>query len=67
MTKQYEIKLTTKFKKQLKGLQKQKILDISALDEIINMLSTNQLLPMKYKNHLLNPKKNRNMGMSCST
>lgn len=67
MMKQYEIKLTTKFKKQLKGLQKQKILDISALDEIITMLSSNQLLPMKYKNHLLNPKKNRYMGMSCAT
>lgn len=67
MTKQYKIKLTTKFKKQLKGLQRQKILDISALDEIITMLSTNQLLPVKYKNHLLNPKKNRYMGMSCTT
>lgn len=64
--KQYEIKLTNKFKKQLKRLQKQQNFNYDALDEVINILASNQLLPEKYKNHLLEPKRNRNMGMSCT-
>lgn len=67
MTKQYEIKSTTKFKKQLKKLRKQGILNDNALDEVINKLSKNELLPEKYNNHLLNPKRNRYMGMSYTT
>ena len=65
--KQYDVKLTTQFKKQLKGLQKQKKLDTDALNEIIELLSSNKLLPLKYRNQLLNPRKNRYLGMSCST
>lgn len=65
--KQFEIKLTNRFKKQLKRLQKQKNFNYDALDEVINTLASNQLLPSKYRNHLLEPKKNRNMGMSCTT
>ena len=67
MNKQYEIKLTTQFKKQLKVLKKQPNFDYDALDTVINMLSNNELLPTKYRNHLLNPKSKRNMGMSCTT
>lgn len=55
--KQYEIKLTNQFKKQLKKLQKQPNFDYNALDEIINILASNEPLPAKYKNHLLEPKK----------
>lgn len=65
--KQYEIKLTTKFKKQLKRLQKQSNFNYNALNEVINILSSNELLPAKYRNHLLEPKSKRNMGISCST
>ena len=65
--KQYNIKLTNRFKKQLKKIQRQSNFDHKALDEVINLLSTNQLLPAKYRNHLLEPRKNRNMGMPCST
>lgn len=65
--KQYEIKLTNKFKKQLKKLQKQPNFNYKALDEVINTLASNELLPDKYRNHLLEPKKKRNMGMSCTT
>lgn len=65
--KQYDIKLTNKFKKQLKRLQHQSNFSYEALDEVIKLLSTNQILPAKYRNHLLEPKKNRNMGMSCAT
>ena len=64
--KQYDVKLTTKFKKQLKKLQKQAYFDYNALNEVINILSNGELLPEKYNNHLLTPKSNRYMGMSCS-
>ena len=65
--KQYEIKLTNKFKKQLKKLQKQSNFDYNDLDEVINTLASNKLLPVKYRNHLLQPKSKRNMGMPRST
>lgn len=67
MSKQYEVKLTTKFKKQLKIIRKQQNFNYDALDTVINMLSNNELLPKKYNNHLLNPKSKRYMGMSCAT
>ena len=47
MNKQYEIKLTTQFKKQLKVLKKQPNFDYDALDTVINILSNNELLPTK--------------------
>ena len=66
MSKQYEVKLTTKFKKQLKIIRKQQNFNYDALDTVINMLSNNELLPKKYNNHLLNPKSKRYMGMSST-
>ena len=65
--KQYDVKLTTKFKKQLKKLQKQPYFNYNALNEVIKILSNGELLPEKYNNHLLNPKSNRYMGVSCIT
>lgn len=56
--KQYEIKVTTKFKKQLKRLQKQPNFNYKALDTVINTLAANELLPTKNRNHLLEPKAN---------
>ena len=67
MTKRYDIKLTNKFKKQLKKLQKQPNFNYDSLDEVINILASGETLPAKYRNHLLEPKKKRNMGMSCTT
>ena len=64
--KRYEIKLTNQFKKQLKKLQKQPNFNYKALDEVINILASNDILPSKYRNHLLEPKKKRNMGVSCT-
>ena len=64
--KRYEIKLTNQFKKQLKKLQNQPNFNYKALDEVINILASNDILPSKYRNHLLEPKKKRNMGMSCT-
>ena len=57
--------LLTNSKKQLKKLQKQPNFNYKALDEVINILASNDILPSKYRNHLLEPKKKRNMGMSC--
>ena len=54
-------------KKKLKQLQKQPYFNYNALDDVINMLASNIILPRKYKNHLLKPKKNRHMGMPCAT
>ena len=64
MNEKFEIKLTTKFKKQLKAVRKQTNFNYDELDKVINMLSNNELLPEKYNNHLLTPKSKRNMGMS---
>ena len=63
---QYDVKLTTKFKKQLKTLQKQSHFDYNALNEVINILASGELLPEKYNNHLLSLKSKRYMGMSCT-
>ena len=64
MNKKFEIKLTSKFKKQLKTIRKQPNFNYDELDKVINMISNNELLPEKYSNHLLSPKSKRNMGMS---
>ena len=64
--KRYEIKLTNQFKKQLKKLQKQHNFNYNALDEVIHILVSNDILPSKYRNHLLEPKEKRNMGVSCT-
>ncbi len=64
---QYKIKVTNKFKKKLKQIQKQAYFNYNSLYEVINMHASNIILPRKYKNHLLKPKKNRHMGMPCAT
>ena len=56
--KQYKIKITTKFKKQLKKMASQPHFKQEKLEEVINLLSNNKQLPYKYKNHLLEPKDN---------
>ena len=59
----YEIKATSQFKKDLKIIQKRK-LNIQLLDEVIQMSANDIALPSKYRNHLLEPKEMRIMGMS---
>lgn len=61
-TNKYEIKVTSQFKKDLKIIQKRK-LNIKLLDEVIQMLAKDIPLPSKYRNHLLEPKEIRFMGM----
>ena len=67
MSNLLEIKLTTKFKKQLKAIRKQPNFNYNELDKVLNILSNNETLPEKYNNHLLNPKSKRYMGMSYTT
>ena len=62
----YEIKMTNQFKKDLKIIQKRK-LNIKLLDEVIQMLANDIPLQSKYRNHLLEPKEIRIMGMSYQT
>lgn len=59
----YEIKRTNKFTKQYAKVIKQKEFKEDEFIKVLSMLSNNEILPAKYKNHLLNPKNNRNLGM----
>lgn len=61
-TNKYEIKMTSKFKKDLKAVIKRDF-DIDLLNEVVLMLANDIPLPVKYKNHLLEPKSSRFMGM----
>ena len=59
----YEIKMTSKFKKDLKTVKKRNF-DIDTLNEVVLMLANDNPLPTRYNNHLLEPKSKRSMGMS---
>lgn len=63
MTK-YRIEYTSKFKKSYKKLISQKGYNESDFKKVLEMLSTDKILPEKYRNHLLEPKSSRIMGMS---
>lgn len=62
----YQIKTTSKFKKDLKIIKKRK-LDIDLLNKVVLMLANDIPLPEKYNNHLLEPKSERLMGMPYKT
>lgn len=66
MNKKYDIQYTNKFKKQYSKIKRQTHFKKSEFEKVIEILSNNQLLPPKYRNHLLEPKSNRCMGMPCS-
>ena len=63
----YEIKMTSRFKKDLKTVKKRSNLDIDLLNEVVLMLANDITLPQKYKNHLLEPKSKRFVGVSYKT
>ena len=67
MNKVYDIQATNKFKKKYSKIKKQKEFKKEEFENVLKLLSNNEVLPKKYHNHLLEPKKNRNMGMSYST
>ncbi len=62
----YKIERTNKFVKQYSKIIKQKSFKENEFINVLRLLANNELLPVKYHNHLLEPKKNRNMGMSYS-
>lgn len=64
MNKTYQVIFTNIFKKQYSKIKNNPRFKQSEFDNVIKLLSTNQVLPAKYKNHLLNPKSKRYLGMS---
>ena len=65
--KKYDIQYTNKFKKQYNKLLKNPNFKKAEFEKVLEYLSNNELLPEKYRNHLLTPKSERSMGVSCST
>lgn len=64
MSKHYIITTTNKFKKQYAKVSKQNNFKKEEFEKVIRLLSNDEILPAKYKNHLLTPKDKRNLGMS---
>ena len=62
----YDVILTNNFKKQYKKMKKQANFKKDELEKVIDMLLNNEILSSNYKNHLLNPKSKRYMGVSYS-
>ncbi len=63
----YRIERTNKFIKQYAKIFKQKNFKEDEFIKVLKMLANNEILPIKYQNHLLEPKKKRYMGMSYTT
>ncbi len=60
----YQIKFINTFKKQYLRIKNNPKFNQEEFNKVIEILSNNEVLPEKYKNHLLNPKSKRNLGMS---
>ena len=58
MRSKYEIKITSRFKKDLKIVRKRKYFDADLLNEVVKKLA-NDAIRSKIKNHLLEPKSKR--------
>ena len=67
MKNKYEIKITSRFKKDLKMVRKRNYFDIDLLNQVVEKLANDVQLDSKFKNHLLEPKSKRTMGMSFKT
>ena len=63
----YKIKRTNKFTKQYAKMLKQKEFKEDEFIKVLGLLANDEVLPPKYKNHLLTPKSKRYMGMSYTT
>lgn len=60
----YKIERTNKFIKQYAKMLKQNNFKEDEFITVLKLLTNNEVLPPKYRNHLLSPKSNRHMGMS---
>lgn len=67
MNKVYDVQVTNRFKKEYKKLRKQDNFKKEEFEKIVDMLVNNAILPEKYRNHLLEPKIKRNMGVPYTT
>ncbi len=65
--KKYYIQYTNKFKKQYKRMLKNHNFKKEEFEKVFEYLINNEKMPEKYRNHLLTPKSERDMGMSYST
>lgn len=63
----YKIERTNKFTKQYAKMLKQKEFKEEEFIKVLTMLGNDEILPAKYKNHMLNPKSKRYLGMSHTT
>lgn len=63
----YKIERTNKFTKQYAKMLKQKEFKEEEFIKVLRLLANDEVLPPKYKNHLLNPKSKRDMGMLYTT
>ena len=64
MKNKYEIKMTSRFKKDLKTVRKRNFFDADLLNEVVEKIANDIQLEPKYNNPLLEPKSKRIMGMS---
>ena len=62
--KSYEVKLTNTFKKQYSRIKRNQNFKQEEFINLLKLLIENENLPSKYKNHPLNPKSKRHLGMS---
>ena len=67
MKQKYNIQYTNKFKKQYSKLLKNSYFKKAEFEKVLSYLINSEPLPDKYRNHLLNPKSKRSMGMPYST
>ena len=67
MKNKYEIKMTSRFKKDLKTVKKRNYFDVDLLNEVVEKLANDIPLEEKHNNHLLEPRSKRFMGMSFKT
>lgn len=59
----YRVEYTTKFKKSYKKLIVKQGRSQDDFKKVIDILANDIPLPEKYRNHLLEPRKSRSMGM----
>lgn len=57
--KKYTIIKTNKFEKEYEKVKQRKYFDEGEFIKVVDMLSSGEQLPEKYKNHLLEPKSKR--------
>lgn len=67
MEYKYKLSATNKFKKDLKLMKKRNNFDIVEFEKVIDILLKGDELPIKYCNHILEPKSERIIWMSYKT